>query len=71
MPERKVFSVIQQMNVFQKLVLIYIKREGNAKLCMLSHCSGGKLSDGTARILSYVPLGFVLELLSPRGLLVH
>lgn len=39
MPEREVLSVIQCMNMFQKLPLIYIKREGNAKLCMLSHWS--------------------------------
>lgn len=43
MPEREALSVIQHMNVFQKLALIYIKREGNAKFCMLSHWSSAVL----------------------------
>lgn len=70
MPEREVLSVIQCMNMFQKLPLIYIKREA-LHAQPLEQCSVGKVSDATARILSYLPLGFVLELLSPRGLLVY
>lgn len=36
MPERKFLSVIQHMNVFQNLALIYIKREGNATSACLA-----------------------------------
>jgi len=34
---KKVLNVIQNKKVFQKLSLVCIKREGNARLCVLSH----------------------------------